>query len=353
MTFRLLKEIANPDFWQSLLQDQKLRENFSREITQTVKDAGYALPTARETEALPFLELLGDQLIDLLDQSNYLEFFNVIHRDEELMELFFYELFKGTIDAVFKGKLYHEKKIVQTADIIFAKLVELCTNLLKQHEKGENFFVLRLLGNLLDRRMEYYRNTGRESLSSYPFGEKIRTSEAKKVWVEESLKGGMRIDCIRGTNGKKIWTRGVFLGGSSTSFTRVRYESDGEENYLSDKYNDLAPLGTKTKDFEWRNSHKKGDYVDVLSMTKNWALGRIKEIKKKKVFIHYKQDHSRSNGLFGAGNMKEDNDLENGIKDDTSDDDNDEIKYQDTEDGFWSRNYYIISIFNEYNLIFR
>ena len=335
MSFRLLKEIVNPEFWHTLLQDEKLRENFSREINQTVKDASYALPTARETEALPFLELLGDRLIDLLDQDNYLNFFEVLHRQEELLELFFYDLFSGTVDAVFKGKLYHEKKIVQSADIIFSKLVELCTNLLKNHEKGQNVFVLRLLGNLLDKRMEYYRNTGRESLSSYPFGEKIRTLNDKKVWVEEFLKPGMRIDCVRGANGKKLWTRGVLLGGS-TSFTRVRYESDGEENFLNDKYNELAPLGSRSEDFVWRNSRQVGDYVDVYNMTKSWVLGRVKEVRKKKIFIYYTKEQNKTSRLFGAGLNKEDQiDEESGITQDSLEEK--EQKYKDSEDGFWSK----------------
>lgn len=337
MSSRLLKELANPNFWQSLRTDEKLRESFSREITQTVKDASYALPTARETEALPFLELLGDQLIDLLDKTNYLNFFEVVHDDEELMEMFFYDLFMGATDAVFKGKLYHEKKIVQTADIIFSKLVELTTNLLRNHAKGENFFVLRLLGNLLDRRMEYYRNTGRENLSSYPFGEMIRANSSKKVWVEESLYPGIRIDCIRGSNGKKIWTRGIYLGGSSSSFTRVRYESDGNENYLSNRYNDLAPFGSRSTDFEWRNSIKEGDYVDVVTMSKVWVLARVKEVRRKKIFIYYKQDQNKTSGLFGAGNKQSSIDNEEIAIEDKSSQDEEEQKYEDNEEGFWSK----------------
>lgn len=337
MSSKLLKELANPNFWQSLRRDEKLRETFSREITQTVKDAGYALPTARETEALPFLELLGDKLIDLLDHTNYLDFYEAIHEDEELMEMFFYDLFMGATDAVFKGKLYHEKKIVQTADIIFSKLVEMTTNLLKNHPKGENFFVLRLLGNLLDRRMEYYRNTGRENLSSFPFGEMIRANNPKKVWVEESLYPGIRIDCIRGSNGKKIWTRGIYLGGSSSSFTRVRYESDGNENYLSNRYNDLAPFGSRSTDHEWRSSIKEGDYVDVLTMSKMWMLARVKQVKRKKIFIYYKQDQSKTTGLFGAGAKHNSVESEEIAIEDKSSQDEEEQIYVDNEDGFWSK----------------
>jgi hypothetical protein len=272
-----------------------------------------------------------------MDGTNYLDFFETIYEDEDLMEIFFYDLFIGCTDAVFKGKLYHEKKIVQTADIIFAKLVELTTNLLKNHPKGESFYVLRLLGNLLDRRMEYYRNTGRESLSTFPFGEMLRTENSKKVWVEESLCEGIRIDCIRATNGKKIWTRGIYLGGSSSSFTRVRYESDGTENYLSNRYNDLAPFGEKTKDFEWRNSIQKGDYIDVLTMSKSWVLARVKEVKKKKIFVPYRQDHNKGGGLFGAGNKQnsQEENVEPGVGDTQSGDN----QYEDNEDGFWSKKY--------------
>jgi hypothetical protein len=337
MSSRLLKEIANPNFWESLKQDPKLKESFSREVNMTVKEAAYALPTARETEALPFMGLLGDQLIDLLDGNNFLNFYEAIYRDEDLMMIFFYDLFIGTTDAVFKGKLYHDKKIVQSADIIFSKLVELSTNLLKFHKEGENFYVLRLLGNLMDRRMEYYRNTGRETVSTFPFGEMLRTENSKKVWVEESLLPGMRIDCIRSTSGKKIWTRGVFLGGSSTSFTRVRYESDASENYLSNKYNELAPRGTKTQDFQWRESLVKGDYVDVLTVSKVWVLGRITKVQKKKIFIKYAQDHSKSSGLFGGTGA---NDNKMGKDEETMDEEGQdplEPKYVDDETGFWGR----------------
>lgn len=336
MSSRLLKEIANPNFWQSLRTDQKLRDSFSREVTQTVKDASYALPTARETEALPFLELLGDQLIDLLDKTNYLDFFEAIYDDEDLLEIFFYDLFMGATDAVFKGKLYHEKKIVQSADIIFSKLVELGTNLLRDHPHGENFFVLRLLGNLLDKRMEYYRNTGRENLASFPFGELVRANSKKKVWVEESLTQGIHVDCVRGSNGKKIWTRGIYLGGSSGSFTRVRYVSDGNENYLSNRYNDLAPFGTRSTDFDWRNSIQEGDYVDVLTMSKVWVLARVKKVKRKKIFIHYSTDQSKTTGLFGAGSKPGLNE-ETSAADEKASQTTAEQIFTDTEEGFWSR----------------
>lgn len=336
MSNRLLREIVNPKFWHSLKMDSKLKDSFSREVNQTVKDAGYALPTARETEALPFLGLLGDQLSDLMERNNYLDFYDAVHQDEDLMEIFFYDLFIGTSDAVFKGKLYHDKKIVQSADIIFSKLVELGTNLLKFHPNGESHYVLRMLGNLLDRRMEYYRNTGRETLSSFPFGELLRTENAKKVWVEESLHEGMRIDCIRSTSGKKIWTRGIYLGGSSTSFTRVRYESDGSENYLSNRYNELAPLETKSADFAWRNSIKKGDYIDVLPMTKNWVLARVTNVVKKKIFVKYRQESSKSSGLFGNENDQPAG-KEETLGMDSDENTETEHKYIDNEDGFWSR----------------
>ena len=348
MKSRLMNQIANPEFWKSLNTEKKLQESFSNEVSITVKEISYCLPTARETEALPFLELLGDQLIDLLDQERYLAFFDEICKNENLIEIFFEDLFQGTVDAVYKGKLYHEKKIVQTADIIFLKLVELSTNLLKLHPKGENFYVLNLVGRILDRRMEYYRNTGREAIQSYPFGELLRPDKNKKVWVEESIQEGMPIDCVRVTNGKKMWGRGIYLGGANSSFCRVRYQPDGSDGYLTNKHQELAPYKSRSIDWNWRTQIKVGDYLDVFTLTKKWMLARVLKVKKKKEFIYYAREKGKTSALFGKNNYHSNLD-----KNDSSDEDKydyfnneedsevpnkKEQKYEDSEEGFWGIN---------------
>jgi hypothetical protein len=99
----------------------------------------------------------------------------------------------------------------------------------------------------------------------------------------------------------------------------------------------LAPFGEKTKDFEWRNSIQKGDYIDVLTMSKSWVLARVKEVKKKKIFVPYRQDHNKGGGLFGAGNKQnsQEENVEPGVGDTQSGDN----QYEDNEDGFWSKKY--------------
>ena len=65
-------------------------------------------------------------------------------------------------------------------------------------------------------------------------------------------------------------------------------------------------------------------------MNKSWVLARVKEVKVKKIFVPYRQDHNKSGGLFGAGNKKnEDSDNETAV----------EEKYEDNEDGFWSKKF--------------
>jgi hypothetical protein len=285
MNINQFEQLSNLQFWKTLIDQEPFFDQFSKLVLHTVKETAFVLPTSKETAALPFLEILGDSLIDLLEQSKYLEIYQLIHPHRKIMVLVFIELFQGTVEAVFRGKLYNEKKIVQSADIIFIKLVELCSRLISSLPEAENEFVLSVLSTILDKQKDFYKNVGKESISTHPFGEPLFPSGDKKVWVEETLNEGMKVDCVRVKNGQKLWVRGLYLKGSSPAFCKVRYEADGTEGFLNNKYMEVAPLGTFTEDESWRDQLKEGDYIDLYSLNNKWGLAQIEKVERVKLFI--------------------------------------------------------------------
>ena len=312
MTSKVLKRISDPAFWRELIEIPEAQEVFSKEISMMVRSMIFSLPTSRETDALPDLRMMAGQIIAILENSSHVEFYNTILANDNLMRLFFEELFGGVVGAVYRGKLYHEKKIVHVANVIFCKLVELCTRLLQDHPKGENPCVLALLAKIIDRRVDYYKNTGRETLSTHPFGEQLKATPQHRVWVQETLQPGDIVDALRSTQGHKIWTRAIYTSSNiNSTFCRVRYLPDGQDGYLHNKFLDIAPKDTHSGDFEWRAEIKEGDFVDVFTISKKWVLARVREVKREVVYI----DAADSGGklfskkqrekIFGAGQKEE------------------------------------------------
>ena len=277
MTEFLIKEISNPHFWTVLIREKQYKQRLSIEINNTVREMAFALPTARESEVLPYLKIIGEQLAVFFKEQTFMEFFTEIVKEEEVTQMIFEDLFLGTVQALYKGKLYHNLKIVDAADVIFSRLVEGCTQLVICHAQGHDPYVLQLLSTLLDKNADYYKNTGRESMQAYPFGELLLADQQTKTWVDEELREHDLVDVAKSYSNLNIWSRGKRMH-CEGMLDKVRYSNDGSLGYLNRKYTELAPYKTRSLDFDWRQQLKEGEWVDLYTNDKEWTLGVILKV---------------------------------------------------------------------------
>ena len=94
-------------------------------------------------------------------------------------------------------------------------------------------------------------------------------------WVQ-SLKEGDLIDCIKieSQSKKACWSRAK-IGFVLENHYRIAFLNDRESsNRYVEKNNqahEIAALGTKTKDYEWRMNLKAGDFIDACDPSNVWT----------------------------------------------------------------------------------
>lgn len=178
--------------------------------------------------------------------------------------------------SIIKAKIYNDKEIVRVADALFGHAVAWAAAFVH----SQRLHLLTLLNTIIDKNADYYKNNGRDGMSNNLFGEpKVPDDEIVKF--VDGLKENDMVDAFRTTNSRKIWTRATFLGREQQCY-KIRYYGESLESFVSNKYYELAPLGSRSTDFGWREGLKVGDRVDYDSYSiykTNWKLCVITEVK--------------------------------------------------------------------------
>jgi hypothetical protein len=268
--YRSIAQIMSEGSLECLGPDRST-ERLSLEI-KTIKRKMNVLPTARETEALPEIVLLRD-FSKLLLTEQMAELREEWQSNEQIERLFIEELFDFTCSEIIKARIYNNKEIIKTADALFANLVAFATLQLPRQKP----YFSSLLNTILDKSADYYKTNGKENtLYNFPFGEPIEVDEEIKKWVD-GLQPGTKVDCLKNYANKKNWSRAVIETKDAT-FIRVRYMNDLQDSYIQNRYFEIAPLGTRETDFEWRENLKIGDLVDYYHFRYDWGLYKVVNI---------------------------------------------------------------------------
>ena len=230
-----------------------------------------ALPTARESEALPDLMSLLRMTTPLTEEENP-PLNALLEKDNALRKYIVTDLFEYVAYSVIKARIYNNKEIVRVADRLFCNLVVWSTRQLRTNQKE----YLSLLNIIINKGADYYKSNGKENPSVYPFGEQLDIPDQQKEWVD-NLEPGDEIDCLKSYGGKKIWSRGEVLS-NDYNLIKVRYINDNFDTYIQNKYFELAKRGTREVDFDWREELKEGDEVDYYNIRKDWGRYTISEI---------------------------------------------------------------------------
>ncbi|KAL4498387.1 hypothetical protein ABPG72_013193 [Tetrahymena utriculariae] len=116
--------------------------------------------------------------------------------------------------------------------------------------------------------------------SDYPLGYEFDRDENRRQW-EQNLKIGDTIDCIKFEcyQKRQSWSRAVIERIDDTSVS-VKYLNDQVDDRIFTKSSyQIASLGSKSLDFEWREQLKVGDEVDFVDSYNIWRNATILEQK--------------------------------------------------------------------------
>lgn len=267
ISYRTLEQIISEGSVSCLAREGN-SEKLSLEV-RAIKKKMVVLPTARESEALPEIILLRDFANRLLGEETR-RLRQEWAEDEQLERAFIEDLFEPVCVDIIKAKIYTNKEIIRVADALFANLVAFATQQLARQKPYFN----KLINVIIDKAADYYKTNGKETtLYSYPFGELLEPDESARRWVD-ALERGALVDCLKTYAGKKNWSRAVVELRDSIVM-RVRFVNDQHDTYIQNRYFEVAPLGSRETDFEWREGLKVGDLVDFYSFRSDWALYKI------------------------------------------------------------------------------
>ena len=267
--YELIESLLNGSRQTSLesRQDQVKLENEINAIHKSMT----ALPTARESEALPDLQVLLKHSHNLVNKPDH-PLNSLLHKDDTLRRVIVFQLFEYVAYSVIKARIYNNKEIVRVADRLFCNLVVWSTRQLGRYQKE----YLSLLNTIINKGADYYKSNGKESINVFPFGEQLDVSDELKEWVD-GLQEGDEVDCLKNYGGRKIWSRGKILS-NEYNLVKVRFSNDNYDSYIQNKYFELAQLGTREQDFDWRENISEGDEVDYYNIRKDWKRYKVLEI---------------------------------------------------------------------------
>lgn len=132
------------------------------------------------------------------------------------------------------------------------------------------------------KRQYYTSNTAKCDPSYYPFGDKLGDHKEYEAWAQK-LVVGSKIDAVKFCKNetRAIWSRAVILE-IKQSKLYVRFEEENSGIYHMRSIQacpfSISPYGSKSLDFEWRKSLKKGDTVDYFFGRKGWICFIIVEV---------------------------------------------------------------------------
>lgn len=227
------------------------------------------LPTAREMEALSELTFLKD-MSAIMKSKNFQEVDEKISKNEKIEKLIFEDLFAGVCNDFLKTRIYTNKILVQTGDQMFTNLITFCTE--RIHQGRQSLFLI--INTILDKNLDFYKNNGREAnIVNCPFGTIIEPDPEMIHWIDK-LQVGTQIDAMRCYSSKQIWSRAIFES-QDYNYVRVRFYGETTSSYISNRYFDIRPFGSKSVDFDWRENLKKDDLIDYFNLKTGWILCRV------------------------------------------------------------------------------
>jgi ubiquitin C-terminal hydrolase len=238
---------------------------------KAVRKKMVALPTIRESEAYPDLVSVNEFMSVLVGQHGPIVE-EQLNRMPQLEKTILGELVEGVCGDILRAKIYSNKEIVKVADEIFQKAVAFSTRRLALEKKAD-FAILSLI---LNKSIDYYKNNGVQSnLYEFPFGEQLQVGGESKQWLSHLKKGDV-VDCLKSGGGAKMWSRAVVESAEGAS-KRVRFFGELISSLVNCPEFEMAPLASRSHDFDWRESLEVGDFVDYCSQFGKWKLCRIDE----------------------------------------------------------------------------
>lgn len=240
--------------------------------------------------------------------------------EEGVTEFFFNSCFGPVCQKLINSKYFKleqvltlSNQIMELSCDIYLKYIDLTPKYVKFAE---------LLAIVFNTDAQYFKTNNQLDAKSYPW---MYYNQIQHNPFLETLQPGDLLDVIKyDTPTKKAtWSRAVFKEVDQDGIISVEFVNDARRasrDVMNDSI-EVAPLGTYSKDFEWRMNLKEGDIIDCSEMYGMWytaTVVRVRELENgcKKAKITYKVydpmgDRSNERGYyFGMSDSYDEDDID-------------------------------------------
>ncbi|KAL4448730.1 hypothetical protein ABPG74_012819 [Tetrahymena malaccensis] len=250
-------------------QDVSLLE---KNIWLEVKEKAERLVIGYESKFMPILKKTIN-LLDLIIEAG-LKSFNA-----QQITFFIDEILFTVVKNIIEHKEYQTEENYLIAEQIIIKTLDL----INQSIQLDIPKLSEILAYIFNTQRSFYSKTillKSPPQPDYPLGYEFDRDEIRRQW-EQNLKIGDIIDCIKFEcyQKRQSWSRAVIERIDDTSVS-VRYLNDQVDDRIFTKSSyQIASLGSKSLDFEWREQLKVGDEVDFVDTYNIWRNATILDIK--------------------------------------------------------------------------
>jgi hypothetical protein len=239
----------------------------SFEINLFIKNLS-VLSSRREYEAVTDLEYFLKFLLNLNSNSHDLK--TVLVSNSQFLKLILEEFVVGVCNEILKGITYSNKRVLELIASIFEEIVNFCScNFVSL--KRNSFLLINLILN--KQNLFFIENQEAFDFENAPFGEEIKPSISSLLLIEK-LKKGDQFDILKHSRDQTVWSRAIF---EKIENKKVFFRFSFDENLMQQEIIGafVAPVGQKSKDFEWRGSLEKGNELDYYDFRTRWSKARV------------------------------------------------------------------------------
>lgn len=170
------------------------------------------------------------------------------------MEFFFNNCLAQICQKLISSKYFRSEQVLVLSNRILELCIDIYRLFLPLTDKYQKFS--ELLAITFDAEVQYFKTNNQLEPKFYPWSYYCQVQDNKFL---ESLKIGDELDAIKydGSIKKATWSRAI-LKEKDDGFITVSFINDvmnTEKDIVSDSV-DIAPIGTHSKDFEWRMALK-------------------------------------------------------------------------------------------------
>lgn len=198
--------------------------------------------------------------------------------EEEVTEFFLNSCFGQVCQKLINSKYFKLDQVLQLSN----QILELsCSIYLKHIDLTRKYAKFaELLSIVFNTDAQYFKTNNQMDVKSYPW---MYYNQIQRNEFVELLQPGDQLDAVKyDTSTKKAtWSRATLKEIDQDGILSVEFLNDSRKatrDIMNDSI-EIAPVGTYSKDFEWRLSIKEGDIIDCSEMYGLWYTSTVVRVR--------------------------------------------------------------------------